>query len=67
MNADPAAQDSLRYDAEEYVMWAFSAHRETFAPANLETLSAEDLQSAVAGLIDDWHPALQRLVEAGGK
>ena len=43
-------------------MWGFSAHREAFASANLETASGEDLKTAVEALVDDWHPALQRLV-----
>lgn len=54
--------DARLYDAEEYLMWGFSARREAFASANLETASGEDLKTAVAALIDDWHPDLQRLV-----
>jgi 2-polyprenyl-6-methoxyphenol hydroxylase-like FAD-dependent oxidoreductase len=59
---DPVAGDSFPRDFEEYVMWGFSSHRETFRSMNLETSSGEDLKTAVAILIDDWHPALQRLV-----
>ncbi len=54
--------DPLHYDSDEYVMWGFPAHRETFALANIEESDGEDLKTAVAALIDDWHPALQRLV-----
>jgi hypothetical protein len=60
---DSTAREPLPYDREEYVMWGFSAHREAFAsPANFETLSGEDLKAAVVALMDDWHPAIRRLV-----
>ena len=62
--ADSGAGDTLRYDSEEYLMWGFSAHREAFASANLETASGEDLKNAVVALIDDWYPDLQRLVRS---
>jgi 2-polyprenyl-6-methoxyphenol hydroxylase-like FAD-dependent oxidoreductase len=55
-------RDPRPYDSDEYVMWGFSAHRETFASTNVETSSGEDLKTAVGTLIHDWHPALQRLV-----
>jgi 2-polyprenyl-6-methoxyphenol hydroxylase-like FAD-dependent oxidoreductase len=58
----PAARDPRRYDSEEYVMWGFSARREAFVSANLETASGEDLKAAVALLINDWHPAFRELV-----
>ncbi|MBV9229783.1 MAG: FAD-dependent monooxygenase [Chloroflexi bacterium] len=51
------------YDREEYVMWGFSAHRETFTlPSNFEALDGEALKDAVIALVDDWHPDLVRLV-----
>ncbi len=59
------AHDPLPYDREEYVMWGFSAHRETFAePSNLEALGGEALKDAVVALMDEWHPALVRLVRS---
>jgi salicylate hydroxylase len=59
---DRVAGDAFPHDFEEYVMWGFSSHRKTFGSVNLETSSGEDLKTAVAALIDDWHPALQWLV-----
>ena len=57
------AHAPLPSDREEYVMWGFSAHRETFAlPTNLEALDGGVLQDAVVALMDEWHPALVRLV-----
>jgi 2-polyprenyl-6-methoxyphenol hydroxylase-like FAD-dependent oxidoreductase len=52
-------------DREKYVMWGFSAHRETFdiPPAPTE-LSGEDATAAVIALMDNWHPLLLRLVRA---
>lgn len=50
--------------AARFAMWGFSAHREAFTSANLETASGEDLKTAVEALVDDWHPALQRLVRS---
>ena len=61
---DSGSHDLLPYDSQEYVMWGFSAHREAFASTNLETASGEDLKTAVASLIADWHPALQRFVRS---
>ena len=57
--------DPLSSDHEEYVMWGFSAHRETFAlPSNFEALGGEALKNAVIALMDEWHPDLVRLVQS---
>ena len=46
-------------------MWGFSAHRKTFAlPTNLQALEGGVLQDAVVALMDEWHPALVRLVQS---
>jgi 2-polyprenyl-6-methoxyphenol hydroxylase-like FAD-dependent oxidoreductase len=51
-------------DNEEYVMWGFSAHRETLAlPGNLGVVSGETARDAVLSQMDHWHPALRRLVK----
>jgi len=57
------AHDPLPSEREEYVMWGFSAHRETLAlPTDLDALEGGMLQDAVVALMDAWHPALVRLV-----
>jgi 2-polyprenyl-6-methoxyphenol hydroxylase-like FAD-dependent oxidoreductase len=57
------AHDPLPSEREEYVMWGFSAHRETLAlSTNLHALEGGMLQDAVVALMDAWHPALVRLV-----
>ena len=58
------APAGVSYDSDEYVMWGFSARRETFGSLNVETSSSEDLKAAVESLIHDWHPALRRLVSS---
>jgi 2-polyprenyl-6-methoxyphenol hydroxylase-like FAD-dependent oxidoreductase len=61
---DPAGEVP-RYDREKYVMWGFSAHDDTLQlPPNLAATSAHDAINAVIALMDTWHPALQRLVQA---
>jgi 2-polyprenyl-6-methoxyphenol hydroxylase-like FAD-dependent oxidoreductase len=51
-------------DREKYVMWGFSAHGETLnLPANPAVLSGRDATAPVIALMDDWHPALQWLVQ----
>jgi 2-polyprenyl-6-methoxyphenol hydroxylase-like FAD-dependent oxidoreductase len=53
------------YDREKYVMWGFSAHNETLAlPTNPAAVSGRDAIAAALALMDDWHPALQRLVQS---
>ena len=57
--ADPSSGD-----AEEYVMWGFSARLERFGfSAPPETSTAFELKARVLGLMEDWHPALRRLVQ----
>jgi 2-polyprenyl-6-methoxyphenol hydroxylase-like FAD-dependent oxidoreductase len=52
------------YDREEYVMWGFSAHHQSFG---LDTTAGEialaDACGAVLGQMADWSPNLRRLVE----
>ena len=53
-----------RYDREKYVMWGFSAHRDTFGlRASLSDVDDKIAIAAVIALMDDWHPALRRLVQ----
>src|SRR5262249_42879614 len=60
---DLTAHNQPLYDREEYVMWGFSAHRETFAlPEKLE-LPGETLKEAVVALMKNWHPTLVRLIQ----
>ena len=62
---DDAAGGEQYYDRERYVMWGFSAHGETLAlPADPAAARGCDATAAVLALMDDWHPALQRLVES---
>jgi 2-polyprenyl-6-methoxyphenol hydroxylase-like FAD-dependent oxidoreductase len=59
---DGMAADA-HYDRETYVMWGFSARRETLdLPPDPATMSGPDGLAAVLALMDDWHPALQGLV-----
>jgi 2-polyprenyl-6-methoxyphenol hydroxylase-like FAD-dependent oxidoreductase len=61
---DDTAKGEHYYDREKYVMWGFSAHNETFdLPGNAAALSGHDATAAVMALMDDWHPAVQRLVQ----
>jgi 2-polyprenyl-6-methoxyphenol hydroxylase-like FAD-dependent oxidoreductase len=52
------------YDREEYVMWGFSAHHDSFGLASAagEVVLA-DARAAVLARITDWSPDLRRLVE----
>jgi 2-polyprenyl-6-methoxyphenol hydroxylase-like FAD-dependent oxidoreductase len=55
---------SRLYDRDEYVMWGFSARRETLAPAvNVADLSGEHAKALALAQMNTWHPALCRLVE----
>jgi len=57
--ADPSSGD-----AEEYVMWGFSARLNRFGfSAPPETSTAFELKARVLGLMEDWDPALRRLVQ----
>jgi 2-polyprenyl-6-methoxyphenol hydroxylase-like FAD-dependent oxidoreductase len=52
------------YDREEYVMWGFSARRETLGiESAADDVSGEAARAAVLAQISDWHPNLRRLVE----
>jgi 2-polyprenyl-6-methoxyphenol hydroxylase-like FAD-dependent oxidoreductase len=52
------------YDRDEYVMWGFSARRELLAPhLDVAGLSGEQVKVLVLTHMQDWHPALRRLVE----
>jgi 2-polyprenyl-6-methoxyphenol hydroxylase-like FAD-dependent oxidoreductase len=62
---DDAAGGEQYHDRERYVMWGFSAHGETLAlPADPAAARGCDATAAVLALMDDWHPALRRLVES---
>jgi 2-polyprenyl-6-methoxyphenol hydroxylase-like FAD-dependent oxidoreductase len=52
------------YDRDEYVMWGFSAHRDSFGftDATAEVV-LPDARAAVLGQMPDWSPDLRRLVE----
>jgi len=58
------ADAPLTYDRDEYVMWGFSARRELLAP-QLEVAGLSGAQVKVLALthMQQWHPALRRLVE----
>jgi 2-polyprenyl-6-methoxyphenol hydroxylase-like FAD-dependent oxidoreductase len=52
------------YDRDEYVMWGFSARRETLAlQAPLGSFSGAEAKALVLSQMTDWHPDLRRLVE----
>ena len=55
---------SRAYDSDEYVMWGFSARRGLLAP-NLDVagLPGEQLKALALTYMQDWHPALRRLVD----
>src|SRR5262249_29241077 len=60
---EDAAAGDKHYDPEKYVMWGFSARRETLdLPADPAALRGQAAISAVLPLIDDWHPSLRWLV-----
>jgi 2-polyprenyl-6-methoxyphenol hydroxylase-like FAD-dependent oxidoreductase len=55
---------SVAYDRDEYVMWGFSAHRESLhIEGAVDGMSGEAARAAVLGQVRDWSPHLQRLVE----
>ena len=61
---DTTAGGEQYYDREKYVMWGFSTHDKMFdLPANLAALGGQDAKAAVIALMQDWDPALQRLVQ----
>jgi 2-polyprenyl-6-methoxyphenol hydroxylase-like FAD-dependent oxidoreductase len=60
---DGVADREEFYDPETYVMWGFSAHRDALGlNADLSAVDPELATDAVIALMDDWHPALRRLV-----
>jgi 2-polyprenyl-6-methoxyphenol hydroxylase-like FAD-dependent oxidoreductase len=62
---EPTDKQRSPDDSEGYVMWGFSARRERFAlPGNFETLNGGALKAAVLAQMNDWHPALQRMVNS---
>jgi salicylate hydroxylase len=61
---DTTAGGEQYYDREKYVMWGFSTHDKTLdLPANLAALGGQDAKAAVIALMQDWDPALRRLVQ----
>jgi len=62
----PPSQGS-DYDREEYVMWGFSAHHDSFGLANAAgELALADARAAVLAQMTDWSPNLRGLVERAG-
>jgi 2-polyprenyl-6-methoxyphenol hydroxylase-like FAD-dependent oxidoreductase len=51
------------YDAEEYIMWGFSAPRALLCEGHFGSMSGDQLKSAVLSNMRDWNPALYRMVE----
>jgi 2-polyprenyl-6-methoxyphenol hydroxylase-like FAD-dependent oxidoreductase len=59
-----AADGEHHYDREKYVMWGFSAHDDTLhLSVNVDAISGQDAIAAVIALMENWHPALRRLVQ----
>jgi 2-polyprenyl-6-methoxyphenol hydroxylase-like FAD-dependent oxidoreductase len=57
-------QSSSPYDREEYVMWGFSARRETVGrTGSLDDLTGEAAKALVLAQMDGWHPKLRRMIE----
>jgi 2-polyprenyl-6-methoxyphenol hydroxylase-like FAD-dependent oxidoreductase len=50
-------------DAEDYVMWGFSAKQETLGDIAGKTTDSQQARQAVLRQMHDWSPALQWLVE----
>jgi 2-polyprenyl-6-methoxyphenol hydroxylase-like FAD-dependent oxidoreductase len=60
---DGVAGGEESYDREKYVMWGFSVHRDALGlSADLSAVGPQPAMYAVMALMDDWHPALRRLV-----
>jgi 2-polyprenyl-6-methoxyphenol hydroxylase-like FAD-dependent oxidoreductase len=57
--------DALRaYDRDEYVMWGFSAPRESLALGlDVAKLSGDQMKGLAIAQMNEWHPALRQLVE----
>lgn len=51
----------LLENTEDYVLWAFAAHRDAY-PANADTLDGRALQQLTTEMIAGWHPDLLRMV-----
>jgi 2-polyprenyl-6-methoxyphenol hydroxylase-like FAD-dependent oxidoreductase len=52
------------YDREEYVMWGFSAHHDSFGLAGAaDGVALADARAAVLAQMTDWSPNLRQLVE----
>jgi 2-polyprenyl-6-methoxyphenol hydroxylase-like FAD-dependent oxidoreductase len=52
------------HDREEYVMWGFSAHQDSFGLARAAgEVALADARAAVLAQMTDWNPSLYRLVE----
>ena len=61
---EAAAGSGRHYDRERYVMWGFSAHDDTLhLSVNVDAISGQDAIAAIIALMDNWHPALRRLVQ----
>ena len=52
------------YDSDEYAIWGFSARRELLAPhLDVAGFSGEQVKALALTHMQNWHPALRRLVE----
>jgi 2-polyprenyl-6-methoxyphenol hydroxylase-like FAD-dependent oxidoreductase len=51
------------YDADEYVMWGFSARRELLERGRTAALAREEAKRLTLSLMGKWHSSLRRLVE----
>jgi 2-polyprenyl-6-methoxyphenol hydroxylase-like FAD-dependent oxidoreductase len=55
---------SSPYDRDEYVMWGFSARRDTLGiEGAADEVSGQDAIAAVLAQMSDWSPTLRRLIE----
>jgi hypothetical protein len=51
-------------DRDEYLLWGFSARRDHYGPGEpFAEVAARELRTLVGGMIVDWHPVLQRIVQ----
>jgi 2-polyprenyl-6-methoxyphenol hydroxylase-like FAD-dependent oxidoreductase len=52
------------YDCDEYVMWGYSAHRDTLGIEGApDEVAGEEARAAVLAQLTDWHPYIRYLVE----
>jgi 2-polyprenyl-6-methoxyphenol hydroxylase-like FAD-dependent oxidoreductase len=59
----PELRGRSEEDTQDYVMWGFSARRETLGDITDERLDGEQARGAVLAQMHDWDPALRWLIE----